>query len=156
LGSTDFFFVKTCFSPIKSPNSSRKSIKKIFWESRNQYFILTPFIGSKISNEFYYRWKPNHSKKNQIQLVYFYIFIFLYFLHLFWKKTPKITQWKIFAPIFFQCKIKTLHYTNFFLKTPNFILHSVLCRCSFWKFWVYTGECKCKFKKKIHCTVMPG
>jgi hypothetical protein len=27
-----FFFVKTCFSPIKSSNSSRKSIKKIFLE----------------------------------------------------------------------------------------------------------------------------
>jgi hypothetical protein len=47
-----FFFVKTCFSPIKSPNSSRKSIKKNFWESRNQYFILTSFIGSKNCNTF--------------------------------------------------------------------------------------------------------
>jgi hypothetical protein len=34
-----FFFVKTCFSPIN-----------FFWESRNQYFILTPFIGSKKKN----------------------------------------------------------------------------------------------------------
>jgi hypothetical protein len=27
------------FSPIKRPNSSRKSIKKTFWKSQNQYFI---------------------------------------------------------------------------------------------------------------------
>jgi hypothetical protein len=40
---TDFFFVKTCFSPIKSSNSYIKSIKKFFW--KNQYFILTSFIG---------------------------------------------------------------------------------------------------------------
>jgi hypothetical protein len=40
------FFVKTGFSSIKSPNSSRKSIKKNL-KSLNQYFILTSFRGSK-------------------------------------------------------------------------------------------------------------
>jgi hypothetical protein len=43
----NFFFVKTGFSSIKSPNSSRKSIIFFFWKSRKQYFILTPFVGSK-------------------------------------------------------------------------------------------------------------
>jgi hypothetical protein len=32
---------------LKSPNSSRKLIKKNFWKSQNQYFILTSFIESK-------------------------------------------------------------------------------------------------------------
>jgi hypothetical protein len=41
-----FFFGKIGFSSIKSPNSSRKSIKKMF-KSLNQCFILTSFIGSK-------------------------------------------------------------------------------------------------------------
>jgi hypothetical protein len=47
----NFFFVKFGFSPIKSPNSSRKSIKKKF-KSLNQYFILTSFIRS---NNFVHR-----------------------------------------------------------------------------------------------------
>jgi hypothetical protein len=40
----NFFFVKINFSPIKSPNPSRKSIKM---EITNQFFILTSFIESK-------------------------------------------------------------------------------------------------------------
>jgi hypothetical protein len=47
-GDGNIFFVKNGFSSIKSPNSSRKSIKKIFFRKlRNQYFILTSFIESK-------------------------------------------------------------------------------------------------------------
>jgi hypothetical protein len=45
----NFFFVKIGFSPIKSPNSSRKSINFFFFKSLNQYFILTSFIRSKKS-----------------------------------------------------------------------------------------------------------
>jgi hypothetical protein len=44
---TEFFFRTNRFSSIKRPNSSRKSIKKVFWKLRNQYFILTSFIESK-------------------------------------------------------------------------------------------------------------
>jgi hypothetical protein len=46
-GDGNFFFVQIGFSLIKSPNSSRKSIKNFFWKLRNQYFILTSFIESK-------------------------------------------------------------------------------------------------------------
>jgi hypothetical protein len=50
-----FFFVKISFSPIKSPNSTRKSI----WKSRNQYFILTSFIESKNTCLMILNDKPN-------------------------------------------------------------------------------------------------
>jgi hypothetical protein len=43
--ATEFFF-----SPIKSPNSSRKSIKKN-WKSGNQCFIISSFIESKKSGD---------------------------------------------------------------------------------------------------------
>jgi hypothetical protein len=80
-----------------------------------------------------------------------YIFVFsfyFYFLHLFLKKTPKITQCKIFA-LFFGVR-KTLYTTPIvfqntaqcFFETSIFILQSVFCRCNCW----CTPECKCKKK----------
>jgi hypothetical protein len=73
-----------------------------------------------------------------ILVVYFYFFI-LFLLHSFFlKKTPKITQCKIFAPFFFRCKNYLYNTPIFFqnnaqcfFKTPIFTLHSVLCRCNF-------------------------
>jgi hypothetical protein len=85
---------------------------------------------------------------------------YFYFLHFFWRKTPKITQCKIFATIFFGLKkllyatpiFFSKHHTVFlFSKTPIFILHSVLCRCNFW----CTPECNCKKKyTALQCLVV--
>jgi hypothetical protein len=57
----------------------------------------------------------------------------------FLKKTPKITQCIIFAPILFRCKRTLLYTTQYFFqntkqcfsKTPIFISHSVLRRFNF-------------------------
>jgi hypothetical protein len=111
--------------------------------SHNKMIVLSIFM-YQISFIIIHKFNEKLTKAKIIQILLVYCYIFILFLlpSFFLKKTPKITQCKIFAPTFFGVKKHfTLHHytTQYFFKTPIFILHSVLCRCYFWKFLVYTG-----------------
>jgi hypothetical protein len=123
------------------------------------FFFLKKFLKiavftKKKSNEFYFYKKFNEkltkAKKNSNPACIFTYFHFIFTSLIFLKKTPKRTQCKIFAPIFFRCKKNTLHYTIFYFKTPHsvffkhrFLFHTVYC----------AGVVFGNFK--IHCTAMP-
>jgi hypothetical protein len=104
-----------------------------------------------VKTDFFYTSMKSQSKKKFKCSLYIFIFSFyIYFLNFFLKKPPKITQSKIFTPIFFRSKKNTLHHTNFFFKALHsvflkhrFLFYTVYCAgVIFANFWC-TPECKC-------------
>jgi hypothetical protein len=87
----NFFFRKNRFFSDKKSLFVLKIDKKKIWKSRNQYFILTPFIGSKKSLHIiiYFMRIPvvindntfNASVKNTIECITWWLVCFMFYLY---------------------------------------------------------------------------